>query len=86
MREAPSAVGIYDRDYYRQEQRLGPSLHAPRTVVGAIIAVNVAVWIADFFTPATAIARKAPSSAVGSAIRWPSTWTRSPSRGFGGSI
>ena len=47
-------MGIYDRDYYRQEQRPGPSLHAPRTVVGAIIAVNVAVWIADYLVARTA--------------------------------
>jgi membrane associated rhomboid family serine protease len=41
-------VGIYDRDYYREAERPGASLHAPRTVVGAIIAVNVAVWVADY--------------------------------------
>jgi membrane associated rhomboid family serine protease len=43
-------VGIYDRDYYRQEQRSGPSAYLPRTVVGALIAVNVAVWLIDQFT------------------------------------
>jgi membrane associated rhomboid family serine protease len=40
-------VGIYDRDYYRQARRTGPFSYAPRTVVGAIIAVNVAVWLID---------------------------------------
>jgi membrane associated rhomboid family serine protease len=41
-------VGIYDRDYYREEQRQGPFLHAPTTIVGALIAVNVVLWIADY--------------------------------------
>ncbi len=43
-------MGIYDRDYYRQ-QRPGVASYAPRTVVGAIIVVNVVIWLADFFTP-----------------------------------
>ncbi len=45
-------MGIYDRDYYRREPQ-GLSLYAPRSVVGAIIALNIVVWIADFFTPET---------------------------------
>jgi len=45
-----SGVGIYDRDYYREERASTPS-YAPRTVVGAIIAVNVIVWLVDFLTP-----------------------------------
>jgi membrane associated rhomboid family serine protease len=49
MRGAPNPVGIYDRDYYREEQRPGTSLPLPRSVVGWIIAVNVVVWLADFF-------------------------------------
>ena len=41
-------MGIYDRDYFRQEQRPGPSLpYIPQAVVGWIIAVNVAVWLVD---------------------------------------
>ena len=40
-------MGIYDRDYYRQEQRSSPFSHAPRTVVGWLIAVNVVVWLVD---------------------------------------
>jgi membrane associated rhomboid family serine protease len=43
-------VGIYDRDYYRQPRRSGFSSHLPRTVVGTLIAINVAVWLADLFT------------------------------------
>ena len=46
-------MGIYDRDYYRQERRSDPFSYAPRTIVGWLIAVNVVVWIADFFTPQT---------------------------------
>ena len=79
-------MGIYDRDYYRQEQRLGPSLHAPRTVVGAIIAVNVALWIVDFFTPATAVTRNGTVVAHWLSDHSATHVTRSPSRGFGGSI
>jgi membrane associated rhomboid family serine protease len=36
-------VGIYDRDYYRQG-RSGFRLRAPRSAVGAIILINVAVF------------------------------------------
>jgi membrane associated rhomboid family serine protease len=43
-------VGIYDRDYYRQQQRPGLSVRAPRTVVGIIIVINVAAWILDYLT------------------------------------
>lgn len=41
-------MGIYDRDYYRQEQP-GVSVHTPRTIVGWIIVANVAIWLADSF-------------------------------------
>jgi len=47
-------VGIYDRDYYRQE-RPGVSTYAPRSVVTALIVVNVVVWIADAFSSPTAL-------------------------------
>jgi len=44
-------VGIYDREYYRQE-RSGPSFStASWSVVGVMIAINVALWVLDFFTP-----------------------------------
>ena len=39
-------MGIYDRDYYRQG-RSGFRLRAPRSAVGAIILVNVAVFIVE---------------------------------------
>jgi membrane associated rhomboid family serine protease len=50
-------VGIYDRDYYRQEQRTGPLPYLPRTVVGWIIVLNVAVWMADLFSSPTLVTR-----------------------------
>ena len=37
-------MGIYDRDYYREQDR-GFSLRKPRTVVGALIAINVAIYV-----------------------------------------
>jgi membrane associated rhomboid family serine protease len=46
-------VGIYDRDYYREERPGSSFPHAPQTVVGWLIAVNVAVWLADAFTGTT---------------------------------
>ena len=44
-------MGIYDRDYY-QTQRPGISIRGPRSVVGWLIAINVAIFLADgLFTP-----------------------------------
>ena len=50
-------MGLYDRQYYREEQEQPPglSLRAPRTVVTALVIINVAFWIGDFFTPVTRI-------------------------------
>ena len=46
-------MGIYDRDYYRQ-QRPRFSFPAPSTVVGIIILINVAVYVIDgLFAPQT---------------------------------
>lgn len=42
-------MGIYDRDYYREE-RPGVSLRGPRSMVGALILINVAVYIVCAFT------------------------------------
>ena len=42
-------MGIYDRDYYQQEQRPGVTLQGPSTAVGWIIAINVAIFILDGF-------------------------------------
>ena len=47
-------MGIYDREYYRTE-RQGASAYTPRSIVGWLILVNVALWLIDFLTPATAI-------------------------------
>ncbi len=40
-------MGIYDRDYYREEQRPGVTLRAPRSMVVILILINVAAWVAD---------------------------------------
>ena len=39
-------MGIYDRDYYQRDQG-GFSLRAPQSVVGKLILVTFAVWVAD---------------------------------------
>lgn len=46
-------MGIYDRDYYRDERRPASPIASflPRTAVGAIIAINVIVWLVDQFSP-----------------------------------
>ena len=55
-------MGIYDRDYYRQ-QKPQRSLSGPRTVVGALILINVVVFLADgFLTP---LPDNAPPGACG---------------------
>jgi membrane associated rhomboid family serine protease len=46
-------VGIYDRDYYRQEEQSGFSPRLPHTIVGTLIVINVAIWLADAFTLST---------------------------------
>jgi membrane associated rhomboid family serine protease len=46
-------VGIYDRPYYREEPRGPASAYLPRTVVGAIIAVNVVLWLLDSLSSET---------------------------------
>ena len=40
-------MGIYDRDYYREQPRPQYRLRGPRTVVGAIILINVAFFLAN---------------------------------------
>jgi membrane associated rhomboid family serine protease len=39
-------MGIYDRDYYQREEG-GFSLRAPQSVIGRLILLNLALWIAD---------------------------------------
>lgn len=39
-------MGIYDRDYYREE-RSGPGFYGPSTMVGTLILINVAVYVVD---------------------------------------
>lgn len=40
-------MGIYDRDYYRGPERSASFSHGPWSVVGLLIAINVAVWLVD---------------------------------------
>jgi membrane associated rhomboid family serine protease len=40
-------MGIYDRDYYRQERPSGTAV-GPRSAVGILIAINVVVYVADW--------------------------------------
>ena len=40
-------MGIYDRDYYRGQQRPGMVLRGPSTAIGWLIAINVAIFILD---------------------------------------
>jgi membrane associated rhomboid family serine protease len=40
-------VGIYDREYYRDERPQGFSFRPPRTIVGLIILLNVVLWLID---------------------------------------
>lgn len=49
-------MSIYDRDYYRPAQSAqGFSSYRPRSIVIALIVVNVAVWILDAFSPETTV-------------------------------
>jgi membrane associated rhomboid family serine protease len=43
-------LGIYDRDYYRPQQRSGFSFRTPSSVVVTLIVVNAAIWLVDGFT------------------------------------
>ncbi len=40
-------MGIYDRDYYRQERPAGSGF-GPRSAVGALIVANIVVYLADW--------------------------------------
>ncbi|HOM18174.1 MAG TPA: rhomboid family intramembrane serine protease [Thermoguttaceae bacterium] len=48
-------MGFYDREYYRESgyrpTQPGLQLRLPQTAVGWLILINVAVWVADAFTP-----------------------------------
>jgi membrane associated rhomboid family serine protease len=45
-------MGIYDRDYYREESEPGLTLQAPQTVVVTLIVINVVLFLANgLFTP-----------------------------------
>jgi len=40
-------MGIYDRDYYREQQRPGFSLGGPRSMVGILVLINVVAYLVD---------------------------------------
>ena len=40
-------MGIYDRDYYQEEQRPGFAMKTPRTMVGILILINVVLYLVD---------------------------------------
>lgn len=40
-------MGLYDRQYYREESEAGGGIQGPRTVVGTIILINVIVFAID---------------------------------------
>ncbi len=42
-------MGLYDRQYYREEGQAGGGVQGPRTVVGTIILINVVVFVVDAF-------------------------------------
>lgn len=43
-------MGIYDRDYYREEEPRGFFLGGERGVVTNLILLNLAIWLVDLFT------------------------------------
>lgn len=49
-------MGIYDRDYYRQQQP-GYSLQGPRTIIGKLILINVIIYLVDWLVMGGAISR-----------------------------
>ena len=74
-------MGIHDRDYYRQEPP-GLSLRGPRTIVGALILINAAVFLADgLLTPDTEMIRKVLAVKVGSLTN-PLYWWQFLTYGF----
>lgn len=84
-------MGIYDRDYYRQE-RPAFTVGAPRTAIGVLLVINIAVWLLDFFTPVTGrdpetgeIVRRWLSGALGvtgNALTEPWMWWQFLTYGF----
>ncbi len=74
-------MGIYDRDYYR-EQRPGFSVRAPSTIVGILIAINVAVFFANGLLTGTANQISYWLSAHGDTLTKPWMWWQLLTYGF----
>ena len=72
-------MGIYDRDYYRDEQE-GFRFRGPRTVVVALLLVNLAIWLVGqlFFhqndTESVDRLSQAMAATVGSLTDWRYLW------------
>jgi membrane associated rhomboid family serine protease len=73
-------MGIYDRDYYRDD-REGFRFHGPRTVVSALLIVNIGIWLIGqlFFSPADPRMpldrlSAAMAATVGSLTHWRYLW------------
>ena len=42
-------MGLYDRDYLREEETPGVQLRAPRSMIVTIIIINAAVFLVNMF-------------------------------------
>ena len=75
-------MGLYDRDYARDEHQPGVQLRAPRSMVVTIIIINVAVWLANYvFTNQSDSIMYTLSANVYSLIR-PWMWWQLVTSGF----
>ena len=72
-------MGIYDRDYYRQEQP-GSRWTAPRSAVAVLIAINVAVFVAELFFSQEGLAGRL--SAHPATLTHPQYWWQLLTYGF----
>ncbi|MCA9268090.1 MAG: rhomboid family intramembrane serine protease [Planctomycetales bacterium] len=72
-------MGIYDREYYRDERPQGMQLRAPQTMVVTLILINVAFWVADliFFQGRLMVAMGATAQSL-----YPLHWWQLLSAGF----
>ena len=75
-------MGIYDREYYKEPRRSGIALHAPRTIIGMIILVNVVIYLVDgLFTSETHAVSNTLGVTVGTLTR-PWLWWQLITYGF----
>lgn len=74
-------MGIYDRDYYSQD-RAGFSFRGPRTMVGTLILLNVAAYLADALFTAQDHRITAVLSAPATVLAHPLEWWKLITYGF----